>query len=389
MTCKDISTLLREDFGAAQQNEELLEHIKNCESCFELYQYRLDAKTLDDDEEMPASFSASWRENIYKEETVKFNLSPKLKRFMSVAAVFVLIAVGTFITNDDRYSYKGSQQGRENSRDLGTEFFSADEAGYEADTAMSANYSAPKEARMPFKATNQSVSSPELPKKLIRRLSLNLSTGNYDEDYKKILNNLEELNGYAEYLSLGETRDGRRRATMNLRVPQENLDKFASSIEKVGRTVSKTQSAEDVSEQYYDTQGRLESQQSKRERLQEMMKKAVSVEELIQIEDAIADTQYMIDSLSGSLKDWDSKVSYSIVNIELTEERQSDIAQVKEAGFLDRISSAFTNGLENIKIFFEDMLLFVVGISPIIVIAFVVITIVRIIIKKRRNKDEK
>lgn len=58
-------------------------------------------------------------------------------------------------------------------------------------------------------------------------------------------------------------------------------------------------SAENISEQYYDTQSRLETAQIKLARLQELLKKAENMEDIITIESAISETEYEIERLSG------------------------------------------------------------------------------------------
>ena len=60
--------------------------------------------------------------------------------------------------------------------------------------------------------------------------------------------------------------------------------------------------AENISERYYDTQSRLETAQIKLERLQELLKKAESMEDIITIESAISETEYEIEDLSGTMR---------------------------------------------------------------------------------------
>jgi hypothetical protein len=404
MNCKDAKTLLREDFDAALNSKELMEHLSSCESCKALYQYRLDAMHLDDEENLPADFSSSWRESIIKEEKdmekerKKLRMNPHLRRFISIAAVFMLLVAGTFLTREDKgeANLPMPQSANYGSMAKGAgydENFSYSNGLYESgmDDAAPAERSTSGMDTAPAERLTSGMDTAPVPRpqKLIRTLNLDLSTRNFDEDLQKIQDSLPKFGGYAEYLRVGEKNGGRRFASITIRVPQDRLDAFQASLEKVGRTVSKTESSEDISERYYDTQTRLETQEAKMKRLQDMMEKAKSIKELIQIEDAIADTQYQIDSLTGSLKNWDSKVNYSTVNLELLEERQQDIVQVKEATLIERMESAFASGLENFKEFFEDMLVFIVSYLPAIAVIIVVVIIANIIIKKRRNKNEK
>ena len=160
-------------------------------------------------------------------------------------------------------------------------------------------------------------------------------------------------------------------------------------VEGIGRSGAVSESSQDVSDQYTDVATRLQTQKTKMERLQVMLKQAVSIEELLQIEDSIADTQYQIDSLSGTLQGLDSKVDYATVNVYLKEELDADIVDIKDATLGDRILSALKTMWTSVQTLLSDMVVFIIVMMPFILIASVVIILARWFIKKRRNKNEK
>ena len=398
MNCNDARTLLEAKERTPQQEEQLNEHLESCEDCRSYSTYRLDCLTLDDETPLPESFKSNWRQSIKEEENMKKPvLSPKFKRILSLAAVFVVVIAGTILTRDNTtpsktadYNYNdyvmpptglvsglgGSKSAPDNS------FFAVEEAA-----PQSAEKSASMDATMRSAGDLASGQAEvKAPAKLIRTVDMSISTRDFDEDYQKIIASLKEHGGYIESSTINSKTSYRRQANLYLRVPQEKLDKFLEDIGGLGRQLSFSESAEDVSEKYADTETRLTTQQEKMKRLQQMLSKATSIEELIIIENSIADTQYQIDRLSGSLKGMDSRVNYSTVNISLIEERPADIEQVKEATLGERIASAFKNSLDSIKDFLADSLVFIVSVSPVIIALLVVIKIIRRAIKKRRNK---
>lgn len=85
---------------------------------------------------------------------------------------------------------------------------------------------------------------------------------------------------------------------------------------------------EDISEAYYDTSGRLETQTIKLARLQALLAKADKMEDIITLESAISETEQAIDDLSGTLQHYDARVDYASVSISLREVKQlSDVEE--------------------------------------------------------------
>lgn len=244
---------------------------------------------------------------------------------------------------------------------------------------------APMEMRDGSVDVNRAAGSKANVSKIIRTFSFTLSTKQFEQDLAAIRTALNAHEGYVEESKLSSDYGARRTAYMRVRVPKDAVDAFTAELKGIGRALDVSETAEDVSEQYADIQLRLDTQRAKLQRLQEMLKQAVSVEELLKIESSIADTQYQVDSLTGSLKGMDSKVNYSTVIINLKEERQQDTAQVKEETLGERIRSAFGAMLNGIKTFAEDMLVFLVTALPFILIILIVMIIIKVIHKRRKK----
>lgn len=187
-----------------------------------------------------------------------------------------------------------------------------------------------------------------------------------------------------EYLSSsGDQKSGQlRRASLTLRIPSSRLDEFLAGAEQIGDVTAMTQEMEDVSGSYYDIQSRLETQQEKMKRLQSLMASAQDVSDLIEIESAIADTQYYIDLYSGNLKNYDSRVAYSSVSVSIQETRVTEITTVTLG---QRILTGLQDSLEGLGEFLEDMLVFLVAALPWLAILGIVILIVRLIVKRRKR----
>ena len=82
---------------------------------------------------------------------------------------------------------------------------------------------------------------------------------------------------------------------------------------------SQSEKSENVSQQYYDTEARLKAQRTKQERLLSLLEKADSMETIVALEDALSEVEYEIESLTTSLNEYDSLISYSTIELTLDE----------------------------------------------------------------------
>ena len=113
--------------------------------------------------------------------------------------------------------------------------------------------------------------------------------------------------------------------------------------------------SDDVSEQYYDAESRLVTQQTKLERLQALLAQAENMEDIITIESAISDTELEIEQLTGTLRQYDSLVDFSTVYITLQEVYQLSNVEEPATSFGGRMSAAFASGWQSFVSTLEDL----------------------------------
>jgi len=121
------------------------------------------------------------------------------------------------------------------------------------------------------------------------------------------------------------------------------------------------------------------------ERLQALLAKAESVEDLIAIENGISDTQYEIDRLTGLLLGMDSKVDYSTLNITLNELSAAETSQDKEETLLERIKNGIAAAWENFTYILSDLAVFLTVVLPYLAALTILILVIRFIIKRRKK----
>ena len=224
----------------------------------------------------------------------------------------------------------------------------AEEAAY----GMAVNGAAvPAEAPVPMPDTVDA--SRENGAKLIYTANLDMETLEFDQAVSDLAALTAELGGYYEQSSVSES-GSTRRASYTVRVPAQNYRAFVSQVGELCHLLSLNEYTEDVSEMYYDTAGRLETQRTKLARLQALLAEAESMEDIITIESAISETEETIDRLSGTLRHYDALVDYSTVDIYLREVKVYEPEPDPTYGA--RLGTAFVDGLKGFASGLGDIL---------------------------------
>ncbi len=227
--------------------------------------------------------------------------------------------------------------------------------------------------------------------KLIYTADINLQTTEFDEATAGLAQLVSTMGGYFENSSVNNF-SSYRYGSYTVRVPAKNFDAFCSQVGQLCQMTYISRSAEDVSESYYDLESRLKTQQTKLERLQELLAKAESMEDIITIESAISDTELNIEWLTGDLRHYDSLVGYSTVYISLDEVYRLDDVEQPAIGFGAKMAAALKSGCSSFVWSLQNFLLSVaynwVGWLIFIVIAAVAVVVIVRVVRRRRKKRE-
>ena len=191
--------------------------------------------------------------------------------------------------------------------------------------------------------------------KLIRTASLELETTEFEATTAALEDLVGKMGGYMENSSVHNGRSGYRFANYTVRVPAERYEEFLNQAGGLCHETWRSASQEDISEVYYDTQGRLKTQQIKLERLQELLTRAETMEDIITIESAISETEQQIDDLSGTLRHYDGKVDYATVGISLSEVYKYSNTEEAPMTFAGRMGNSFASGWKAFVNTLEDL----------------------------------
>lgn len=227
--------------------------------------------------------------------------------------------------------------------------------------------------------------------KIIYTGDINLETTAFDETVKALAALAEVKGGYLESSTVGGGSRGYRWADYTVRVPSAQFQGFLDQAGELAHVTWRNTNLENITETYYDTAGRLKTQQIKLERLQKLLSQAENMEDIITIESAISETEWNIEDLSGTLRHYDALVDFATVNVHVSEVyKYSDTEELPE-NFGDRLSSAmsrgwhsFVSGMEDFAVALAYSWMWLILWAVIIVAAVVILRKIR-----RRNGTKK
>jgi hypothetical protein len=229
-------------------------------------------------------------------------------------------------------------------------------------------------------------------RKLIRTVSLTTETEDMDTLLDQVTLRIAELGGYVEsreiYSGSEYASYRSRSATMTVRIPAENLDAFISHVDGASHIISSKETAEDVTMQYVATESHLKVLQAEEERLLKFLAEAKDVSEMLEIEQRLTDVRAELESVTNQLNTYKNLVSYGTVHLSVQEVKQYTEAPEEDPTLWQRIGTGFMNGVKNMGLFLENLLVFAVSAIPYLIlpalIAVAILVICRIIIKKRK-----
>lgn len=261
-----------------------------------------------------------------------------------------------------------------------------EEDGYGLDTGF--NLDAPAAEEHSEGELNLSASG----RKIIKEYSYTIETQNFDESLNNILSAVGPAEGYVLYSDIyaaGYSDNGPKRAQLQLRIPAQYVTRFREQLGDAGKITNQSESGEDITDQYYDTEMRISSLESQLKRLSALYEKADIMADIIEIQTKIDEVIFQLEYLKGEMQRMDHYVDYSTITISLKEVRDFSQTEGVSQSLGGRIKNAFSQMLVNLRRGAENFVINIVYFLPGIIIFAVIIIVIILIIKSRRKRRKK
>ena len=249
--------------------------------------------------------------------------------------------------------------------------------------------------------TAKSSDAPEVdPEKIIYSSDVTVETTAFEDTIAQVDALVKEYGGWIESSSVnganyydtsrGYTRN--RSASYSLRIPSSRFSELMGSLSTLGNIPYSHTYTENVTAQYYDVQARLTAYEAQEARLLEMMELAETVEDVIALEARLSELRYQIESLQSTLNNWDRRVSYSSIYLEINEVRAYTPEPERRISYGEELLGALRDGLEAVGDFFKEALVILVTCLPMLlvlaVLIFLVVWLIRKIHARRKARRE-
>ncbi len=232
--------------------------------------------------------------------------------------------------------------------------------------------------------------------KIIRTANLTIQSTDFDTAVEMLNQLTNQMGGYFETAEVESggyyNQYANRSAYYVVRVPKENFVAFRDGTSGIGHVHSIHENTQDVGETYYDTEARLATLTTKRDRLLALLEKADVMEDIITLENALADVQYQIDKHTATLRKYDSLIGYSTFYIRLNEvmeiKEEPSVKETFGSKFVSNLKKGFKEfgeGLQDFAIWFARNLMGIIIFAAVVVVVIIVIR--RAMRHRRRQRN--
>ena len=208
-------------------------------------------------------------------------------------------------------------------------------------------------------------------RKLIQTAWMELESRDYAQALAALEQMVTDCGGYIESRSeqggsLYSSRYNARYASITARIPADKLEAAMGMAGELCNVVSRSTDVADVTESYADTEARLKTLRLQEERLLEILSKATE----------LSDVRYQIESYEATLRNYDSRVSYSTLHITLQEVVEYSIINSPPQTLGQRLSDGFKDSMRMVKNSAENALVWLVTYLPLVLLWAVILAVV-------------
>ncbi len=220
-------------------------------------------------------------------------------------------------------------------------------------------------------------------RKIITSGQVALTVKIYDSFYKTLEQQLQQVGGYVSNLEATRDSGSVRWATITIRIPPARTNLMVSWLREQGMIQSENIKAEDVSEEYYDIQARLQNAKRLEARLLDMVQKNTGkLEDLILLEEKLGEVRENIEQMEGRIRNMDRLISLAtlVLNVQV----QSSTT-VSSPTFASRALHVWKHSLKSLKEFSQSGLLALIAILPWIIPVCLAIVVLMFVFKGIRR----
>lgn len=191
---------------------------------------------------------------------------------------------------------------------------------------------------------NDQQKAEKIPNKIIKKANVSFQVKNMEDSRKAILAEVKKSDGYIS--SENQTNNNYQiENTMVIRIKSGGFDDLVDQLLKQSiYTESKKITADDVTEEYVDAVARVKSKKEVEKQYEEILKKAYSIYDILQVEQQLRMIREEIEAFEGKIKYFDDRVEYSTISLHFYEKLDYVATPSNDSGFFYKMGKAFSGG---------------------------------------------
>jgi len=214
----------------------------------------------------------------------------------------------------------------------------------------------------------------QLDRKLIRTGEIRLEVDSLEIAISQAHSVALSAGGFIAESAVNEGSAGARSGTVVLRIPASAFDPVETQVRQIGRTLSASSQARDVTREHIDLQTRLDVKSETVERLLALMTRSGTVEDLLAVEREIGRATSELESLKGQMQYMSRQVALSTLRLDLFEP-----AAAARLGLWAPVSEAISSATRNFAASLGALIFMVASLAPWIVLGLLLYPVFRLL----------
>ncbi|MGD0709770.1 MAG: DUF4349 domain-containing protein [Bacteroidales bacterium] len=222
----------------------------------------------------------------------------------------------------------------------------------------------------------------KIPSKIIKTAENSMQVKDIKEGRKAILAIVQQSNAYIA--SENQTTNSYSMTNdITIRIKPEGFESMVSKLLDISvYTDYNRVTSQDVTADCVDTEARLKSKKEVEERYTEILKKANTIGDILEVEEKLRQIREEIEASEGKLKYMNDQVDYSTINLHFYE--KLDYQPAPESGFFYKLGKAFNGGWHGLQVFFIG----IIYLWPLWLIAAVIVYCILKLVERGKRKKK-
>lgn len=222
----------------------------------------------------------------------------------------------------------------------------------------------------------------KIPSKIIKTAEISMQVKDIKEGRKAVLAIVQQSNAYIA----GENQATNSYSMTNditIRIKPEGFESMVSKLLDISvYTDYNRVTSQDVTADYVDTETRLKSKKDVEVRYTEILQKANTIGDILEVEEKLRQIREEIEASEGKLKYMNDQVDYSTINLHFYE--KLDYQPAPESGFFYKLGKAFNGGWHGLQVF----LIGIIYLWPLWLIAAVIVYCILKLVERGKRKKK-